>query len=112
MLLETLVLGMKHVRPRATVLNNKARLGHNILRAVAEYDPATFELDENFARFISDVEAFITTQSILQESLTDDLRAGADDHDTYEPEAEDGMASPQPPTREPDGPPQSGEWDF
>ncbi|RYC03824.1 hypothetical protein [Nocardioides zhouii] len=109
---ETLVLGMKHVRPRATVLNNKARLGHNILRAVAEYDPATFELDENFARFISDVEAFITTQSILQESLTDDLKGADGEHDTYEPDSEGSMASPQPSTREPDGSPQSGEWDF
>lgn len=107
---ETLLLGMKHVRPRVTVLNNKARLGHNIIRAIAEYDPATFELDDNFARFISDVEAFITTQSILQESLTDDLKAGEDDDDTYEPDAESGMASPQPPM--PHGPPQSGEWDF
>lgn len=109
---ETLLLGMKHVRPRATVLNNKARLGHNILRSIAEYDPATFELDETFARFISDVEAFITTQSILQESLTDGLRTGEDDDDTYEPDAEGGMAAPQPSTPVPNGPPQSGEWDF
>lgn len=78
---ETLYMGMKNVRPKATVLYNKAKLGHDIIRSIANYNPATFEDDKNFAAFISNVDAFITTQSILQESLSDDLREIDDEED-------------------------------
>ncbi|NGO48992.1 hypothetical protein [Streptomyces ureilyticus] len=74
---EKLHLEMNHARPRATVLQNKAQGGYNIIRAIADYDPAVFEKDENFSAFISEVEAFITTQSILQEALADDLKEAA-----------------------------------
>jgi hypothetical protein len=76
---ETLYMGMKNVRPRSTVLYNKAKLGDSILRQIADYNPSTFENDGPFASFISDVEAFITTQSILQESLAEDIKQGEDD---------------------------------
>jgi hypothetical protein len=69
---EVLHMGMKHSRPRSTVLYNKAKLGDSILRQIADYNPSTFENDGPFAAFISDVEAFITTQSILQEDLADE----------------------------------------
>ena len=49
---------------------NKAKLGYSIIRAIADYNPATFEQDAVFSPFISDVDAFITTQSILQEART------------------------------------------
>jgi hypothetical protein len=71
---ETLYASMRRARPKATVLYNKAKLGHEILRSIADYNPTTFEDDRNFSAFISNVDAFITTQSILQESLTDDLK--------------------------------------
>ncbi len=61
-------------RPRSTAIYNKAKLGHDIIQAVADYDPATFEDDATFSAFISDVDAFITTQSILQDALTDELK--------------------------------------
>jgi hypothetical protein len=83
---ETLYIGMKNVRPRSTVLYNKAKLGDSILRSIAAYNPSTFENDGPFASFISDVEAFITTQSILQESLTEDLKHGDGDADEDKPE--------------------------
>ncbi len=54
-------------RTRASVLHNKARLGYSLLRKVAEYTPSQFEQDSVFSAFISDVDAFITTQSILQD---------------------------------------------
>lgn len=73
---ETLYMGMKHSRPKSTVIYNKAKLGHDIIRAIADYDPSQFENDQNFSNFISIVDAFITTQSILQEALTDDLKKG------------------------------------
>jgi hypothetical protein len=76
---ETLYMGMKNVRPRSTVIYNKAKLGHDILKSIADYDPSTFENDEIFSAFISNVDAFITTQSILQEALTDDLKKDVDD---------------------------------
>lgn len=71
---EQLYMMMKNVRPRATVVYNKAKLGHDIIRSIAEYNPPTFEDDKNFSAFISNVDAFITTQSILQDSLSDSLR--------------------------------------
>ena len=64
---ETLYMGMKNTRPKATVLYNKAKLGHAIIRSIAEYNPSSFENDTHFSAFISHVDAFITTQSILQE---------------------------------------------
>ncbi len=54
-------------RGRASVLHNKARLGYSLLRAIADYTPSRFEEDGPFSAFISNVDAFITTQSILQE---------------------------------------------
>jgi hypothetical protein len=79
---ETLYMGMKNMRPKATVLYNKARLGHAIIRSIADYNPATFEDDTNFSAFISNVDAFITTQSILQEALTDDLKKDDQEDET------------------------------
>jgi hypothetical protein len=73
---EILHMGMKHTRPRSTVLYNKAKLGDSILRQIADYNPSIFENDGPFAAFISDVEAFITTQSILQEDLADEQGDG------------------------------------
>jgi hypothetical protein len=69
-------------RTRASILHNKARLGYSLIRAIAEYTPSRFEQDDVFSAFISDVDAFITTQSILQEESADDASdeaPGADD---------------------------------
>lgn len=54
-------------RIKATAWNNKARIGHALLTSVADYSPAAFEQDEPFSKFISNVDAFITTSSILSE---------------------------------------------
>ena len=71
---ETLYMGLKHSRPKSTVIYSKAKLGNKIIRAIADYNPATFEDDTQFSSFISDVDAYITTQSILQDALTDALK--------------------------------------
>jgi hypothetical protein len=76
---EVLYMAMNNVRPKATVLYNKAKLGNSIIRAIADYNPATFEDDKSFSSFISDVDAYISTQSILQEALTGDLKADQED---------------------------------
>src|SRR5207248_4377268 len=56
-----------------------AKLGHDILKAIADYTPGALDTDtKQFAAFMSIVDAFITTQSILQEAVTDDLRDGGD----------------------------------
>jgi len=57
-------------RARVSVLNNKARLGYTLIKQIADYTAWTFEQDEPFSQFISNVDAFITTQSILQEDTT------------------------------------------
>jgi hypothetical protein len=75
---ETLYLAMRNTRPRSTVLYNKAKLGYDILKDVANYDPATFENDDVFFKFVSNVQAFITTQSILQQDEEDAANAPAD----------------------------------
>lgn len=63
-------------RARVSVLNNKARLGYTLINQIADYTAWSFEQDGPFSEFISNVDAFITTQSILQEDLaaSDDQR--------------------------------------
>jgi hypothetical protein len=81
---EKLYMEMKHRRPKATVLYNKARLGYDIIKSIADYDATTFEDIKVFKAFLSTVEAFITTQSILQEALVDDLKKEDSDQDEME----------------------------
>ncbi len=99
---------------KATVEYNKAKLGHDIINSIADYNPASFEDDQTFSDFISNVDAFITTQSILQDTLIDQLKAGDEDREDNEqkemgkpmPEASNGATSTNV---------QSGagdEWDF
>jgi len=110
---EKLYAELKHSRPKATVLYNKAKLGHDIIASVADYNPSTFEEDAEFGEFISKVDAFITTQSILQEALTDDLRRDhqEEESDYHEPPT---AAAPVPVTTPSgsNGKGPSDEWDF
>jgi hypothetical protein len=115
---ETLYMAMKNTRPRSTVIYNKAKLGHDIIRSIADYNPATFEDDQNFSAFISNVDAFITTQSILQESLSDDLRRGdaADADASQNGHQQNGYHSDMPDAPAMAATPGAGsgadEWDF
>lgn len=107
---ETLYMGMKNMRPKATVLYNKAKLGYEIIRSIADYNPATFEDDRNFSAFISNVDAFITTQSILQEALTDDLKMGEKEEYTGQNGARRAIPEPMPASSA--GAKAGDEWDF
>jgi hypothetical protein len=111
---EMLHMGMKHMRPRSTVLYNKAKLGDSILRQIADYNPSTFENDQPFAAFISDVEAFITTQSILQEDLAEESRQSDDDKAAMQRANGDrtDMMPPPPPAATAGQAPASDEWAF
>lgn len=112
---ETLYMGMTHTRPKSTVLYNKAKLGHDIIRSIADYNPATFEDDNVFSAFISNVDAFITTQSILQEALTDDLVDNRDSEDDYESDEQPTMRTNGSSNGVPVGSASGGqqdEWDF
>ena len=118
---EKLYMGMKNMRPKATVLHNKAKLGYDIIRSIATYNPVSFEEDTEFFDFLSKVDAFITTQSILQEALTDDLKEmdGNDEAGAHEPRMSGmGMNGTEKTAREATGVPgNSGteadsEWDF
>lgn len=71
---EKLYMEMRHRRPKVTVMFNKAKLGFDILKSIAVYDPRMFRDINAFMAFLRTVEAFITTQSILQEALIDDLK--------------------------------------
>jgi hypothetical protein len=79
---ERLNMEGKHRSANATVLYNKAKLGQMIIEAVSDYDPAEFETDGPFSSFISTVDRFITTQSILQDELQ---REGPPDEQPEEP---------------------------
>jgi hypothetical protein len=114
---ERLCMEMKHSRPKSTVLYNKAKLGHDIIASIADYNPSTFENDASFSAFISNVDAFITTQSILQAALTHDLKHDHDhDHDEdrerreheHRPPAPEVSAAPAASNGKAPG----GEWDF
>lgn len=92
---------------RALTLDNKARLGYSIIRDVAKYTPSRFEQDAEFSRFISNVDAFITTQSILQEESGDLLlEDGSEDSGEESGYGEHGSAYPgMPPIPMPPGVP-------
>jgi hypothetical protein len=120
---ETLYMEMKKLRPKSTVIYNKAKLGHDIIESIADYNPATFEDDAQFSAFISSVDAFITTQSILQDALTDDLKRQQEDSSEDQPAASPSMPLPQnmTPALQPaavgaaagaGGSGSSDEWDF
>lgn len=66
-------------RTRASVLHNKARIGYALIREIAEYTPSQFEQDNAFSGFISNVDAFITTQSILQEEADGSATSAPDE---------------------------------
>jgi len=66
--IETLYARMKQKRLNATVIYNKAKLSYSILSKIAHYNPASFEQDATFSEFISDINALISTQSIIQEN--------------------------------------------
>ncbi|GGQ70048.1 hypothetical protein [Couchioplanes azureus] len=102
---ENLAMEQRRARPRATVFNNKATYGHQIIRAIAGYDAATFDAEPNFSQFISTVDAYISTQSILQEGLVDDLK-GADGTEPDDQVAAGGVALPG------NAPQTTDEWDF
>lgn len=110
---ETLYSAMKNVRPRATVLYNKAYYGQLIIDAIADYDAATFEDNKVFSPFVSNVASFITTESILREELVDDLK----DRDRDEEELPATNGRPSDDTEFEDAPAAAapaagGEWDF
>jgi hypothetical protein len=117
---ERLSVHMRKARPKARALNNKAKLGHAIIRALADYNPATFEDDRHFSGFISNVDAFITTQSILQEALTDSLKKQQNAEEEDVPTNGSGGlrhefpgASPMPAARDTEPAAGAGdEWDF
>ncbi|WP_160714213.1 hypothetical protein [Chitinophaga solisilvae] len=109
---EMLYQGMKHQRPKTTILYNKAKLGYEILNSVADYNPVTFEDDKRFSTFISNVDAFIISQAQLQ---------GRDEEDTEEEPAHRRHRDREPDRQEeedsPSGAPPApasgkDEWDF
>ena len=70
-------------RTRGLVLLNKGQIGYSLIRSIAEYTPSSFEQDSVFAPFITDVDAFITTQSILQEESESADQEGPSGDDGY-----------------------------
>lgn len=111
---EMLHMEMKGYRPKATVLYNRAKLGHEIIRKIAEYNPATFSDDKTMSEFISLVDAFITTQSIIQEALTDYLKKEEAEEEEFEPGMNGYHPAPAMPNlpAEPEAAVEADEWDF
>lgn len=65
---ETLYAGLKSSKPNALAENNKANYGQQMIKAIAEYVEATFEQDGPYSAFVSLVDAYISTESILQKA--------------------------------------------
>jgi hypothetical protein len=99
----------------AATLYNKARLGQGIINAIADYTPAAFEDDRIFSDFISKVDAFITTQSILQRPKHGGMRhRQANNDDAHHPDESAPMPDESHAEPAPGAPatPAGGEWDF
>jgi hypothetical protein len=101
-------------RPNATTLYNKAKLGKEIIEAIAHYTSGDFDDFTKLSAFISKVDAFITTSSILQkERKRTAPRAEFADDEPEHPDSEDGM----PEERMAEAAPKkvaagTDEWDF
>jgi hypothetical protein len=92
---EMLFGAMRSSKPKSMVLYNKAILGYDVINSIAVYDPIVFQdtteiQEKNCYHFVSKVDAFITTQSILQKTLTDDIRK---EHVTEEEEKNESSGS-------------------
>ncbi len=105
---ETIYSEMKQVKPKTTVLNNKANLGYDIIKSIATYNPSTFEEDSEFSTFISNVDAYIITQAQLQDddneqrqTMNGQERNTAPDYDEEPPATPSG-----------NGANKNDEWDF
>ena len=85
---EEIYTDMMNARPKASVIYSKAKLGHEILVDIANYNSATFEEPDVFSSFIRRVDSFITTQSILQEALKDDLKESYEEDEESEAKLE------------------------
>jgi len=70
--LEVLYSAMKLRRPKTSVIYNKAKLNFNIIKTLADYNPATFEDDAVFNNFMSMMDAMIICESNLLEKREDD----------------------------------------
>ena len=112
---ETLYMGMKNERPKTTVIYSKAKSGHDIISRIADYDAAVFARNQPFSAFISEVQGFITTQSILQDALKHDLRRSASG-DASDEEEEDPLhhrdAAADAPGESVGNPAPGQEWNF
>jgi hypothetical protein len=93
----------------ATTLYNKATLGKGIIEMIADYTPAAFENDGIFSAFISKVDAFVTTQSILQRPKLS-LKEPDEEHDEEPPEEMPGLMPEH--TKPANGELPADEWDF
>jgi hypothetical protein len=103
----------------AMTLFNKAVLGKGIIEMIADYVPADFEGNATFSLFIGKVDAFITTQSILQKSSRlMPLESHDDEDEENEGEQPAGKGMPQilpPGQMKPangNGAAPANEWDF
>ena len=107
---ETLYAGLKSSKPNALAENNKANYGQQIIKAIAEYVESTFEQDGPYSSFVSLVDAYISTESILQKAAN----PGGDDDQPAMPMQ---PASQMPtPSMSPNGngkaPATANNWDF
>ncbi|TWF42272.1 hypothetical protein FHW36_10227 [Chitinophaga polysaccharea] len=112
---ELLYEGMKHQRPKTTILYNKAKLGYAILNSIADYNPVTFEDDTRFSTFISNVDAFIISQAQLQNRDDDDDTSTKDDPDHKRIKGRDRDRDTDSDDKAPDkatAPAGKDEWDF
>jgi hypothetical protein len=108
---ETLYAGMKSTKPNALAENNKANYGQQIIKAIAEYVESTFEQDGPYSSFISLVDAYISTESILQKAA-----GQGDDDQPPAPQQQPGQMPAQQPVMSANGngkaPSMANNWDF
>lgn len=97
----------------ASTVYNKARFGKNIIDAIALYRVGDFDDQAKLSAFISLVDAFITTQSILQRRRFGIPKEDTDTDDLREQPMPALAAPKEPQPREPQKAAAGGDdWDF
>lgn len=107
---ETLYAGLKSSKPNALAENNKANYGQQIIKSIAEYVESTFEQDGPYSAFVSLVDAYISTESILQKAANP---GGDDDQPAMPMQPASQMPTPSMPSNgNGKAPTTANNWDF
>lgn len=87
---ERVLTDLRHEVPNVSAIRNKGVLGYKIISTIANYTQGYFDDDENFAEFISTVEAFIIANEQIEERRSQAMPGLEDNYPRSPPSSDEG----------------------